>query len=118
MPRSQSTQLFESGEIVLMPTWSLHLFILVSLVREGTLQTKDREKPSIYNLSFLQNMLEQWWDKISGSIQPMSISLKGHFVIKEPIPNTVLVTKNQKLDSQIPSVKLNTPDKKQKKLKE
>lgn len=62
-----------------MPTWSYHHYNLESLVQEGIFRlSKEKqnikltEKALTDNLSFLQNMLEQWWPRTWGSSQPMS----------------------------------------------
>ena len=36
LPRTTPTQLIEHAEGDLVPTWSLYLYILVSLIKEGT----------------------------------------------------------------------------------
>ena len=41
--RISSIQLIKHGEVKLVPTWILHLYILVSSLREGTLQATERE---------------------------------------------------------------------------
>ena len=41
--RTPSIQLIKHGEVKLVPTWILHLYILVSSLREGTLQATERE---------------------------------------------------------------------------
>lgn len=38
LSRTISTQLIEHREVALVPIWSLQLYVLVSLVHEGTLQ--------------------------------------------------------------------------------
>ena len=38
LPRSTPSEFTEHEEVELVPTWSLHLYILVSLVKEGPLQ--------------------------------------------------------------------------------
>ena len=41
--RTTPTQLIEHGEVEVMPTWTTYLYVLVSLVRKGTLQVIERE---------------------------------------------------------------------------
>lgn len=41
--RTTPTRLIEHGEVEVVPTWSVYLYVLASLVREGTLQVIERE---------------------------------------------------------------------------
>lgn len=41
--RTTSTQLIEHEEFHLVPTWSFHCYILVSLAQEGTVQDTKNE---------------------------------------------------------------------------
>jgi hypothetical protein len=73
-------QLIEHGEVELVPTWSLHHYILVSLGQKGTLEAIKREwqtptqPQSVWSTfhPFVQNMLGQYWYNSCGSSQLMS----------------------------------------------
>jgi hypothetical protein len=53
------------------------------------LDTKPATKPLTYNLSWLQDVLGQWWCKTSGSGQPMTrLNLR---------PNTAWMARNKRL---------------------
>ena len=43
LPRTIPTQLMEHREVKLVPTWSLHPYILTPFVQESTLQATKRE---------------------------------------------------------------------------
>jgi hypothetical protein len=66
-------------EINLVPTRTFHFYVLVSLVWKCTLQVTEKEtwtstqsqKPQPTSYPALQDVLELWWHRTSGSGQPM-----------------------------------------------
>lgn len=101
----------------------MYMYILVSLVQEGTLHeifskvllkeilrmyssgfkrnldTNPGTKYSTYHLSWLQELLGQWWCITCGCVQPMFILTGYSFSEREPMPNTAFMTRNLILDN-------------------
>jgi hypothetical protein len=77
LPRTTSARLFENEEVKLVPAWSLHPYVLVSLVCKSVLQATEREnfdfnpatKYFTNNLPSLKDVLWQWWHTTWGSGQ-------------------------------------------------
>lgn len=65
LPRRTSSQLTDSREVVLVPAWSLHLYVVVLLAWEGTLQATRKRSPDTspgrkslsFNLPCLKDVL-------------------------------------------------------------
>ena len=58
------TQVTEYADSKLVPTENLHLYVLVSLIQEGTLHTIKRNiNPLSTMVYYLQDILGQWWCK-------------------------------------------------------
>ena len=90
-----SRQLIEDGEVELVSTESPHLYILASLVLEGSLHgTEERKqqqqqqqqqqkpikpatKPVIYSGVRRADTLQQWWHKACWNNQPISDLTSG-----------------------------------------
>ena len=105
MLNSTPIQFIEHWKAELVPTQSLHPYFLASLVQVGTLPTTKGKsqtpaQPQILwsrLVSCLQDMLGQWWHQDCESNQ-LSELAKGPLHKMEPVPNTVWVNTNLRLD--------------------
>lgn len=122
-PRTTSTELIEYRMVELVSSWSLHPYVLVSFVQEGTLQTTERETWTSEQPKSPQHTTCPVWKMCWGNVgtvsNPCLVYVETHIRIGgSPCPTLSGCQGNWDWRAQRPRVEWNMNGKKEKNRKD